>query len=46
MLALADWSFAMENAHPLVLEAARFVAPSHLHNGVVRTLTGLLAGSW
>ncbi len=43
MMRLAHWSFAMENAHPAVLEAARYTAPSHRDHGVVRTLAELLA---
>ncbi|SFJ69705.1 hypothetical protein SAMN05216467_0539 [Cellulomonas sp. KH9] len=42
MLAAADWSFAMANAHPAVRDGARFVAPSNQENGVVRTLRALL----
>ncbi|ACZ32309.1 HAD-superfamily hydrolase, subfamily IIB [Xylanimonas cellulosilytica DSM 15894] len=42
MLAAADWSFAMADAHPRVREAARFMAPSHREHGVVQTLTRLL----
>jgi len=42
MLAAAHWSFAMDNAHPDVRAAARFVAPSNNDNGVVRTLRALL----
>jgi Cof subfamily protein (haloacid dehalogenase superfamily) len=50
MLAAAGWSFAMDNAHPAVRAAARFVAPGNNDNGVVRTvvaalgLTGVLPG--
>lgn len=42
MLAAARWSFAMANAHPDVLAAARYVAPSNEDNGVVRALRTLL----
>ena len=48
LLAAAGWSFAMDNAHPAVRAAARFVAPGNNDNGVVRTvvltlgLTGVL----
>lgn len=42
MLAAAHWSFAMDNAHPEVRAAARFVAPSNNHNGVVRTIRSVL----
>ncbi|MGY4645162.1 Cof-type HAD-IIB family hydrolase [Cellulomonas sp. URHB0016] len=43
MLAAAHWSFAMDNAHPDVRAAARFVAPSNNANGVVRTIRSVLA---
>lgn len=43
MLADADWSFAMENAHSEVAAAARFRAPSNVEHGVVRVLERLLA---
>jgi len=43
MLDAAELSFAMANAHPDVLARARFVAPAHTEDGVVRTLAGLLA---
>lgn len=42
MLAAAHWSFAMDNAHPQVKAAARYVAPSNNANGVVRTLASAL----
>ncbi|WP_460071309.1 Cof-type HAD-IIB family hydrolase [Streptomyces sp. YKOK-I1] len=42
MLDAADWSFAMANAHPRVVEHARHLAPSNNHNGVLRTITRLL----
>lgn len=35
-------SFAMANAHPEVLAAARFVAPANTEDGVMRTLEALL----
>ena len=38
----AEYSFAMENAHPLLRERARFVAPPNTENGVVRTITAAL----
>lgn len=38
----ADYSFAMDNAHPLLRERARFVAPPNTENGVVRTITAAL----
>ncbi|WP_022868909.1 HAD hydrolase family protein [Schaalia vaccimaxillae] len=43
MLAEADMSFAMANAHSDVVEACAYVAPSNNENGVVRTLRTLLA---
>ncbi|GAA3813767.1 Cof-type HAD-IIB family hydrolase [Cellulomonas soli] len=42
LLAAADLSFAMDNAHPQVREQARFVAPANTRNGVVRTITSVL----
>ncbi|MFI5972807.1 Cof-type HAD-IIB family hydrolase [Streptomyces sp. NPDC051452] len=42
MLDAAEWSFAMSNAHPDVLERARHVAPSNNDNGVLRTIERLL----
>lgn len=42
MLAAARWSFAMANAHPDVIDRARFVAPSNNDAGVVRTLAAAL----
>ncbi len=42
MLAAAEWSFAMDNAHPAVRAAARFVAPANNDNGVVRTIVATL----
>lgn len=38
MMATADWSFAMANAHPSVAEAARFSAPSNADQGVIQVL--------
>jgi Cof subfamily protein (haloacid dehalogenase superfamily) len=43
LLDAADWSFAMADAHPRVLERARYVAPSAAEHGVVRVLEQLLA---
>ncbi|MFT4108747.1 Cof-type HAD-IIB family hydrolase [Propionicimonas sp.] len=45
MISEAPYSFAMANAHPDVLEAARFVAPKNTEQGVVRVLEQLLAAS-
>ena len=42
LLAAAGWSFAMDNAHPAVRAAARFVAPGNNENGVVRTVVSAL----
>jgi Cof subfamily protein (haloacid dehalogenase superfamily) len=42
MLGAAGWSFAMDNAHPAVRAAARFVAPGNNDNGVVRTVVAAL----
>ncbi len=43
LLDQAQWSFAMDNAHPSVREHARFIAPSNTRNGVVRTIRSVLA---
>ncbi|MGC3993042.1 MAG: Cof-type HAD-IIB family hydrolase [Propionicimonas sp.] len=45
MITDAPYSFAMANAHPDVLEAARFVAPRNTEQGVVRVLEHLLEAS-
>ncbi|MBM7366325.1 Cof-type HAD-IIB family hydrolase [Gordonia hydrophobica] len=42
MLDAAEWSFAMSNAHPEVLERARYRAPTNLEAGVVAVLAQLL----
>ncbi|WCC81092.1 HAD-IIB family hydrolase [Cutibacterium equinum] len=42
MMPLAKWSFAMANAHPAIIEAANYVAPSNTDNGVVTVLAQLL----
>lgn len=42
MLAKADWSFAMANAHPKILAEARYRAPSNEEDGVVTVLGRLL----
>jgi Cof subfamily protein (haloacid dehalogenase superfamily) len=42
MMAQAHHSYAMENAHPDIKEAARFRAKSNDENGVVEVLTKLL----
>ncbi|GAA3775922.1 hypothetical protein GCM10022240_29370 [Microbacterium kribbense] len=43
MMDAADWSFAMDNAHPDIRAAARYLAPSHADAGVVTVLARLLA---
>jgi hypothetical protein len=42
MMDAATWSFAVANAHPLLKERARFVAPANNANGVVRTVRAIL----
>lgn len=46
MMDVADYSFAMDNAHPALRERARYVAPSNLENGVVRTISSVLGLAW
>lgn len=46
MMDTADYSFAMDNAHPAVRDAARFIAPSNNHNGVVRMISTVLGLEW
>ncbi len=46
MMGTADWSFAMSNAHPLLKQRARYLAPSNLENGVVRSISSLLGLDW
>lgn len=43
MLQQAGFSFAVANAHPEILRAARYIAPSNDDNGVLRTLEQVLA---
>jgi len=38
MMDAATYSFAMANAHPLLRERARWIAPTNNANGVVRTI--------
>lgn len=45
MLALADYSFAMENAHPNVKEVAKFLTASNDNFGVERILEQLVLAS-
>lgn len=42
MYDVAEWSFAMANAHPRITAAARYTAPSNAEHGVVRVLEHLL----
>lgn len=42
MLARAEWSYAMAGAHPEVVAAARYTAPSNDESGVVRTIREVL----
>ncbi|MFG2813132.1 Cof-type HAD-IIB family hydrolase [Streptomyces sp. NPDC048410] len=42
MLDAADWSFAMANAHPDVIQRARHLAPSNNDQGVPRTVARML----
>lgn len=42
MFAEATHSFAMTNAHPKLIRAARYIAPSNLQHGVISTLSELL----
>lgn len=42
MMDAADYSFAMDNAHPVLRGRARFVAPPNCENGVVRTIASVL----
>ncbi|QTE31512.1 HAD family hydrolase [Pengzhenrongella sicca] len=46
MMDAADYSFAMDNAHPLLRARARFVAPRNTQNGVVRTISAMLGLAW
>jgi Cof subfamily protein (haloacid dehalogenase superfamily) len=46
MMDAADYSFAMENAHPLLAERARYSAPANTDNGVVRTISSILGLPW
>ncbi len=46
MMDEADYSFAMANAHPVLRERARYVAPPNTENGVVRTISSVLGFPW
>ncbi|MFD1656713.1 Cof-type HAD-IIB family hydrolase [Streptomyces caeni] len=42
MLDVAEWSFAMTNAHPEVIRRARYLAPPNTEHGVLRTLARMM----
>lgn len=42
MMDAAEWSFAMENAHPDVKARARYTAPSNAEHGVLKVITEVL----
>jgi hypothetical protein len=42
MMDEATYSFAMANAHPLLKERARYLAPGNSDNGVIRTIKSVL----
>lgn len=42
MMDAAEFSFAMDNAHPQLRARARYVAPSNSENGVLRTISAVL----
>lgn len=46
MMDAADYSFAMDNAHPLLRARARYVAPPNTENGVVRSISAVLGFPW
>lgn len=46
MMDESDYSFAMHNAHPVLRERARYVAPPNSENGVVRTISTVLGLPW
>jgi len=46
MMDTAEYSFAMDNAHPVLRKRARYVAPPNSENGVVRTISSVLGLSW
>ena len=46
MMDTAEYSFAMENAHPELRKRARYVAPPNRENGVVRTISAVLGLPW
>lgn len=46
MMDEADHSFAMANAHPLLKQRARHIAPPNTENGVIRTISATLGFPW
>lgn len=42
LLQAADWSFAMANAHPDIIAAAKYLAPSNVEQGVITVIEHLL----
>ena len=46
MMDAAEYSFAMHNAHPVLRERARYLAPPNTENGVVRTISSVLGLPW
>ncbi len=42
MMDTANYSFAMENAHPLLKERANYISPENTKNGVIRTIKSVL----
>lgn len=38
----ADWTFAMQNGHPLVKERAKYLAPTNSENGLLKVLNHLI----
>ncbi|MTB89674.1 HAD family phosphatase [Aeromicrobium senzhongii] len=42
MLQAADWSFAMGNAHPDIIDVANYTAPPNTENGVITTVRTVL----
>lgn len=46
MMDAAEYSFAMHNAHPLLQERARFLAPPNYENGVIRTISAVMGFPW
>ena len=42
MLSAGQWSFAMANAYPDVVDQARFIAPANTDQGVLRVIEAML----